>query len=137
MAYKKIIVGNAGKKDKKYKVKQNKEVDIEIVDPGTDEFIVEILDLAGLPSTVTDDEETSQIVWHNNFAIRKKGGDYIKQRYRVKLPGANALRKAGKKIVIFDGVTNKGEPYVFKGTVDADDTFELINGDPAIGSSPP
>jgi len=54
----------------------------------------------------------------------------------VKFPGASALRAANKKLVIWDGNTNSGKPFVFTGDI-TDDTFELTDGDPAIGSSPP
>lgn len=137
MAYKKTVVGKADQKDKKYKIKQKKDIDIEIVNLGSDEYIVEILDLAELPATVEDEGKTLTIVWYNNFSIKKKGGGYINQKFKVKLPGAKALKNDGKKIVIFDGTSNNGKPYIFKGDVNSDDTFELTNGDPAVGSTPP
>ena len=137
MAYQKTSVGKAEKKDKKYKVKQNKDIEIEIVAPGTEEYDVDLLAFTDLPSTVEDEGQSLTIVWYNNFSIKKKDGAYIDQSYKVKLPGAKALRNDGKKIVIFDGVSNEGKPYVFKGDVDNDDTFELKKGDPAVGAAPP
>lgn len=135
MAYKKKSNGKVQKKDGKYKIKQNKDIDIEIIDEGTDEYEVEILDMADLPPTVQHGDQALNITWYNNFSI-KKGNEYINQRYKVKLPGAKALRDDGKFIVLFDGNSNNGNPYIFTGTVNDDDTFELTDGDPAMGGAP-
>ena len=135
MAYQKKSKGKIEKKDGKYKIKQNKDIDIEIIDPGTAEYIVDMLDMADLPPTVKYGNQTLNVTWYNNFSI-KKGDEYINQRYKVKLPGAKALKNDGKQIVLFDGNSNDGQPYIFTGTVNDDDTLELTDGDPAMGSAP-
>ena len=136
MAYKKKSTGKIKKKDGKYKIKQNKEIDIEIVDEGTEDFEVDMLDMTDLPPTVQHGDQTLAVTWYNNFSI-KKGGNYINQSFKVKLPGAKTLRDSGKFIVLFDGNSNNGNPYIFTGNIADDDTFELTDGDPAIGSGPP
>ena len=140
MAYTKKIVGGKVQKNnnRNFRVKKDKdsEVDIDIEIEVDGDYVVEKLSLDDLPSTVVDGGQTMNVVWHNNFSI-KKGADYINQKFKVKLPNAKALVNAGKKIVIFDGNSNNGKPFIFPGDVADDDTFELTDGDPAIGSAPP
>lgn len=127
MPNKVVIQGKVEKhSNKKFKVKAHKnteaDADIEIVDDG--DFVVEKLDVEGLPATMNDG---SAIKWLNNFAI-KKGSDYINQRYKVTIPGLGKGR-----VVLIDNNSN-GYPYYFTGPV-TNDTIELSDGDPAIGSS--
>ncbi|MEP7135337.1 MAG: hypothetical protein ABI904_10435 [Chloroflexota bacterium] len=122
---------------KKFKIKKHLaaeiDTDIEIVDDG--DYVVEKLsiDNVGLPTTMADG---TSIRWLNNFAIKKKTGEYINQRFKVKIAGLSALKSAGKKIVVYDGNSNNDRPYEFGGAV-VDDTFELTDGDPAVGTAPP
>lgn len=139
MAYKKKVKDKIAKKDGKYEIKQNKDIEIEIVDPQNAEFEVETLDMDGLDEiTVTIDGKTYNVNWYNSFLIKFKDGGPINQSYKVKLPGAKALINAGKHIVILDSNSQGIEPYVYPDkNVGDDDTFELTDGDPAIGSGPP
>jgi len=137
---KKVLETVKNNGDKKFKIKKvkNKEVDadIEILgdDPDSD-FEVQKLEVegVGLPSSMPDSGKA--IAWLNNFAIKKKSTKaYINQRYKVTIAGLKALQDAGKKIVVFDGNSNNGQPYVI---IVENDTFELTDGDPAVGNSPP
>ena len=129
-------IGNSGnKKFKLRKVKDTeREADIEILgdDPDAD-FEVQKLSVDDLPSKLGKDD----ILWFNNFSIKKRSSNsYINQRYRVRIVGLAAVRTANKKVVILDGNAVNGIPYVFTGPI-TDDTIELMNGDPGVGSSPP
>lgn len=134
---KQIIAGkvqkNAGNR-KQFKIQKHKDteldVDIDIEEDG--DYEVEKLSVDGLPATMDDG---TPIRWFNNFSI-KKNGQYINQSFKVKIAGLSALKAAKKNIVIWDGNTNNGKPWVFPGDV-SDDTIELTDGDPAIGSWPP
>ena len=125
----KVVVSGKVEKDKsnpkKYKIKKDKksesDVTIEIVDEGN--YDVEKLSIDGLPTNMNDG---NPIRWINNFAI-KKNGQYINQRYFVTLPSVGASR-----IIIFDG---NGDPYYYTGEI-KNDTFELTDGDPAVGAFP-
>jgi len=144
MAYtKKVVTGKANKKDnnrRKYTIGKEKdnstEVDIDIEIEADDDYVVEKLSMDDLPATVDDGNQTLAVVWYNNFSI-KKGNNYINQKFTVKLPNAKALRNSGKKIVLFDGNSNDGKPYIFTGNITDDDKFDLTDGDPAVGSAPP
>lgn len=133
-------VQNNGNKKFKIKAKKNKERDVDIEIPGNDpdaDFIVQKLDIegVGLPSNMPNNGPA--IVWLNNFAIKKKSTNaHINQSYKASIAGLSALQAAGKKIVIFDGNSNNGQPYEVEGTI-VNDTLELSDGDPAIGNSPP
>jgi hypothetical protein len=77
------------------------------------------------------------IVWFTNFAIKKNSTkDYINQPYS-KDRGTFAAKAAGKKILIIDGNSSGNVPTVINDKVDSNDTIELTDGDPAVGSSPP
>ena len=84
----KIVVQGKVDKDKtnnkKFKIKKDKasevDIDIEIEDDGS--YDVDKLSVEGLPTEI----EGQAITWLNNFAI-KKAGNYINQRYKVKIPG--------------------------------------------------
>lgn len=125
MQKKVVIPGKVNKfNNKKYKIDKDKnsEVDVTIEIEEDGDYIVEKLSLDGLPTTMKDG---NAIHWFNNFGI-KKAGQYINQRYKVTIPG---IGKA--QIVIYDG---NGDPYYYTGKV-TDDTFELTDGDPAIGKT--
>ena len=130
----KVVVPGKVEKDKtnnrKFKVSKDKtnEVDayVEIVDDPKDKgitFEIDKLSIEGLPTTMHDG---NPIHWLNNFAIRRNS-EYINQRYLVTIVG---LSTSG--VVIFDG---NGDPYYYTGAV-TNDTIELTDGDPAIGTSP-
>jgi len=130
-------VANSG--NKKFKIKKvkdkEKDADIEILgnDPDSD-FEVQKLRVDGLPTKYGNDD----IVWLNNFAIKKKSTkDFINQPYKVKITGLSAAKAAGKKILIIDGNSSGNVPTVINEKVDNNDTIELTDGDPAIGSAPP
>lgn len=138
-------VANSGNKKFKIPKSKNKEkdADIEILgdDPDSD-FVVEKL-------SVDDVDETGQpvlptkygnddIAWLTNFAIKKKSTKaYINQAYKVKIEGLSAAKAANKKILIIDGNSSSNVPTDITDKVDKNDTIELTDGDPAVGSSPP
>jgi hypothetical protein len=137
MAQKTVIPDRVQKDNnskKKFKIQKHKDtevdVDVEIAEEG--DYVVEKLSIDDLPTKMNDG---TAIGWFNNFAI-KKNGNYINQSFKVKISGLSAVRSANKKVVIFDGNTNNGKPFVFEGDI-VDDTLELTDGDPAVGSSPP
>lgn len=136
---KKVIAGKVQKNNrKKFKIQKQKDteldVDIDIEEDG--DYEVEKLSVDDLPATFVDDKGNSYpIRWFNNFSI-KKNGQYINQSFKVTIAGLSAFKAAGKKIVIWDGNTNDGKPWEFSGNV-SDDTIELTDGDPGVGSSPP
>ena len=127
---KKVVV--AGKvqraSSKKFKIKKDKEnevdIDVEIDEDGT--FEVDKLSLDDLPTHMHDG---TPITWFNNFAV-KKNGQYINERFKVTIAGISNI--APSRLVIFDG---NGDPYYYTGAI-VNDTFELTDGDPAIGKGP-
>jgi hypothetical protein len=130
-----VITGKVQKdSNTKFKIKKDKDteldVDVEIQDDG--DYVVDKLSIDDLPATMNDG---TAIRWFNNFAI-KKNGNYINQSFKVTIAGLSSVRSAKKKVVIFDGNTNNGKPFVFEGDI-TNDTLELTDGDPAVGSSPP
>ncbi len=134
--YRKIAIADKVQKEssKKFRIKKDKgheiDADVEVLEDGI--YEVEKLSINDLPARTTDNVD---ILWLNNFAI-KKNGQYINQRFKVKIAGLSALQARGKKIVIYDGNSNAGQPYIFESTI-VDDTFELTDGDPAVGNAPP
>lgn len=127
MQNKVVVPGKVEKvNNKKFKIKKDKgqesDLTIDIVDDG--DYDVQKLSIDGLPATMIDG---NPIHWYNNFAI-KKNGQYINQRFFVSLPDVT-----GKRVIIFDG---NGNPYYYTGEVN-NNTIELTDGDPAIGSWPP
>jgi len=112
---------------KKFKIKKDKaseiDADIDIVEDG--DYEVEKLSVDGLPTHMPD---KTPIRWFNNFAI-KKNRQYINQKYFVTIRG---LASPTSRVVISNG---KGDPYYYEGNV-SNDTIELMDGDPAIGSGP-
>jgi hypothetical protein len=113
---------------KKFKIRKDKDsevdVDVEIDEDGA--YLVDKLSIDGLPDTMYDG---TKIQWFNNFAI-KKNGQYINQRYKVTIAGISNI--APSRLIIFDG---NGDPYYYTGAI-VNDTFELTDGDPAIGKGP-
>ena len=133
MQNKAVIPGKVEKdksNNRKFKIRKDKttevDADVEIVADPRDQgitFDVDKLSVDGLPTTMHDG---NPIHWLNNFAIRRNN-EYINQRYFVTIVG---LGLSG--VVIFDG---NGDPYYYTGAV-TNDTIELTDGDPAIGTSP-
>lgn len=127
---KKVVVSGKVRKGSRrnFKIQKDKdsevEVDVEIDEDG--DYEVDKLSINDLPTHMHDG---NPITWFNNFAIRKNG-QYINQRFKVKIPGLSKI--APSRLVIFDG---NGDPYYYTGAID-DDTFELTDGDPATGRSP-
>lgn len=126
---KKVVPGKVQKNsNQKYKIKKDKssevDIDIDIEEDGT--YDVEKFSIDGLPTHMNDD---TSIKWFNNFGI-KKNGQYINQKYKVTIPGISNM--GNSKLVIFDG---NGDPYYYTGSI-IEDTFELTDGDPAIGQAP-
>ncbi|MEO8356135.1 MAG: hypothetical protein ABI621_09485 [Chloroflexota bacterium] len=126
MQNKVVIPGRVEKTNsRKFKIKKDKasetDTSIEIVDDG--DYEVDKLSVDGLPASMFDG---TTIRWFNNFAI-KKNGQYINQRYFVTISGLGSSR-----LVIFDG---NGDPYYYTGKV-TNGTFELTDGDPAVGGAP-
>jgi hypothetical protein len=140
-------IANSG--NKKFKIPKSKDknterdADIEILgnDPDND-LVVQKLSLddvneAGLPELPAK-YGNDDIVWFTNFSIKKNSTkDYINQPYKVKIEGLSAAKAAGKKILIIDGNSSGNVPTVINDKVDNNDTIELTDGDPAVGSSPP
>lgn len=117
---------NNNKKFKIEKGDQPHEVDVEVEIADAGEYEVEKLRMEGLPTHI----DNIQIRWFNNFSIKKKGGGYIDQRYKVTIPGLAG--RGSSRLVIYNG---KGVLYYYEGTIDGD-TFELTDGDPGAGSAP-
>ncbi|HRQ24860.1 MAG TPA: hypothetical protein PLF42_15645 [Anaerolineales bacterium] len=125
MQNKVVVAGKVNKLNgRKFKIDKGgtSEVDVtvEIIEDG--QYVVEKLSIEGLPSEMHDGKP---IHWFNNFAIKAKGR-YINQRYRVTVPGIGK-----SQLVIYDG---NGDPYYYTGKIE-NDTFELTDGDPAIGKT--
>lgn len=119
---------------RKFRIEKEKDneldLDVEVEDDGADStFEVTKFSINDLPATMNDG---AAIRWFNNFGIRKNG-QYINQKYKVSIPGLSNALGANSKLVIFDG---NGDPYYYTGAI-ANDTFELTDGDPAVGGSPP
>jgi len=127
----KVVVSGKVQKEnnRKFKIKKDKnsEVDIDIEIGADGDYDVDKLSIEGLPTAMQDG---TAIGWFNNFAI-KKNGQYINQKYKVTIPGISNMGKS--KLVIFDG---NGDPYYYTGTI-VNDTFEMTDGDPGVGGSPP
>ncbi len=125
MQNKTVIHGKVNKlNNRKYRIDKAKEseidITIEVIEEG--QYTVEKFSVDDLPTEMKDGK---RIHWFNNFGI-KKAGQYINQRYLVTVPGIGKAQP-----VIFDG---NGAPYYYTGVV-TDDTFELTDGDPAIGKT--
>ncbi len=122
--------------------KGGQDITINITSGGKDDvFIVQKLSTDNLDKTVRVGNTDQQVVWFNNFAIKKKNpsnpdGDPINQSYSVTIPGLSSWKASGRNIVIQDGNANSGRAYIFTGNV-TNDTIELTDGDPGVGGSPP
>jgi hypothetical protein len=132
---KQVIIGKVQKNsNKKFKIQKQKDtemdVDIDIEEVG--DYEVEKLSVDGLPAAMDDG---TSIRWLNNFSI-KKNGQYINQSFKVTIQGLSALLGKTRKLVIWDGNTNSGKPWMYSGEV-LNDSIELTDGDPAIGTTPP
>ncbi len=125
----KVVVKGKVDKDKthnkKFKIRSEKsqesDLDIEILGDG--DYEVEKLSTDGLPAEMSDG---SRIRWFNNFYI-KKNGQHINERFLITIPDLEKSR-----LVIYDG---NGNPYYYTGNI-KDNTFELTDGDPAVGRTP-
>jgi hypothetical protein len=125
----KVVVPGKVEKDKtnqkRHKIKAHKsnEADLTIELTGEGEYEVEKLSVDGLPTAMTDG---NPIRWLNNFHI-KKNGQHIKERFLVTIPNIESSR-----LVIYD---SNGIPYYYTGEI-KNNTFELTDGDPAVGRAP-
>ena len=135
MADKTPITGKVKKDGKKFKIKKadykNKdkknneiEIDVEVDDNGT--YDVEKLSTEELPEKMSDG---TSIRWFNNFYI-KENGNYIKKKYTVTVPGLS--NRGSSKLVVMG---SDGVPQYYTGTISGD-SFELTDGDPAVGGAP-
>lgn len=111
--------------NKKFKIRSHKshEFDLDIEILGDGDYEVEKLSTDDLPATMNDGKA---IRWLNNFYI-KKNGQHINERFLVTIPNIEKSR-----LVIYDG---NGNPYYYTGDI-KNNTFELTDGDPAVGKSP-
>ena len=128
MQNKVVVKGKVDKyqtNSKKFKIRANKsgEFDLDIELTGDGDYEVEKLSTDDLPATMVDG---NPIRWLNNFYI-KKNGQHINERFFVTLPDIGKSR-----LIIFDG---NGNPYYYTGDI-KNKTFELTDGDPAIGAHP-
>ncbi len=125
----KVVIKNKVEKNKAnnkiYKIKSHKksEFDLTIELTGDGDYEVVKLSLEGLPTSMNDGKP---IRWLNNFAI-KKTGQHINERVFVTIPHIEDSR-----LVIYDGY---GNPYYYTGEI-KNNTFELTDGDPAVGRVP-
>lgn len=124
-----------GKKKFKFKVEKDKsgerdvDIDIEVDENNTDEFSVDKFDIDGLPDTITNkDGSKTSIHWFSNFSVKKNGRYEV--AYKATIPGISNL--GDSKLVVYYG---SGDPQYFTGEI-VNDTIELTNGDPAVGSGP-
>jgi len=128
MQNKVVVKGKVNKhqtNNKKFEVKSSKsdEFDLDIELTGDGDYEVEKLSTDDLPSTMVDG---NPIRWLNNFYI-KKNGQHINERFFVTIPDIGKSR-----LIIFDG---NGNRYYYTGEI-KNNTFELTDGDPAIGAHP-
>jgi hypothetical protein len=125
----KIIVPGKVEKDKsnpkKHKIRADKssESDLDIELTGEGEYDVQKISVDGLPDKMP---EGGAIRWLNNFHV-KKDGQYVKERFLVTIPDL------GKSWLVILG--SEGEPYYYGGKI-KNNTFELTDGDPAVGRVP-
>lgn len=130
MRQNKVVVPGKVQKNssRNFRIRKDKgsevDVDVEIEEDGV--YEVDKLSIDGLPTHMYDG---TPIKWLTNFAI-KKNGQHINQPYKVKIPGISNL--GSSRLVIYDG---NGDPYYYTGAI-VDDTVELTDGDPGIGSGP-
>jgi len=125
---KKVLVSEMTK-GRNHKLKKHskhihgKDVDLEFTTDDTHE--IETLDMDGLPTAING----IAIRWFHNFGI-KMNGQYIKNKYKIKIAGISNL--GASKLVICD---SSGIPKYYEGEI-INDTIELSDGDPSTGSAP-
>lgn len=105
------------------------DVDLDLLVDGN--YEVDKLETNTLPTNMPPPENTP-IRWFNNFSI-KQDGQYINQRYLVTIPDLLTLLGKSKLVIYSD--THDPKLYDY-GTITSD-TFELTDGDPGSGGSPP
>jgi len=135
MADKTPITGKVKKDGKKFKIekadyknkdKKNNEIEIDVEIDDNSTYDVEKLSTEELPEKMSDG---TLIRWLNNFYI-KEGGNYIKKKYTVTVPG---LSKRGSSKLVIMGSDNV--PKYYEGTISGD-SFDLTDGDPSVGLAP-
>jgi hypothetical protein len=107
------------------------DIDLELPADGTYE-VAKLRANVGGPNGLPREIEGNTIRWFNNFSI-KQNGNYIKKKYKVRIPDLGAMLGKGKLVIYSD--THDPKLYYYDGTIDGD-TFELTDGDPATGGSP-
>lgn len=106
------------------------EIDLEV--SGT--YEVDKLETETLPTKMPD-PDNMPIRWFNNFSV-KENGNYIKKKYKVHIADLRAkLKEKDSKLVIYSD-THVPKLYYYEGAIDANDTFELTDGDPGSGQAP-
>jgi hypothetical protein len=126
----KVVVPNKVERYKNNKKKhwirahKSDEADLTIELTGADGYEVEKLSVDSLPDRMPDG---TLIRWLNNFHI-KKNGQHIKEQYWVTIP---KLEKTSRLVIL----GSEGDPYYYTGEI-TNNTFELTDGDPAIGKGP-
>jgi len=125
---KKVLVSEMAK-GRNHKLKKHakhthgKDVDLEFATD--DAYEIETLDMDELPTAING----IAIRWFHNFGI-KMNGQYIKNKYKVRIAGISSL--GASKLVICD---SSGTPKYYAGQI-VDDTIELSDGDPSTGAAP-
>lgn len=105
------------------------DVDLDLLVDGN--YEVDKLETTTLPTNMPPPENTP-IRWFNNFSI-KQDGQYINQRYLVTIPGLVTLLGKSKLVIYSD----THDPKLYDYGAITGDTFELTDGDPGSGGSPP
>jgi hypothetical protein len=107
----------------------NVEIDLEV----SGKYEVDKLETETLPTNMPE-PDNARIGWFNNFSI-KENGNYIKKKYKVTIPGLiSKLKEKNAQLVIYSD-THDPKLYYY-GNITSD-TFELTDGDPGVGGSPP
>lgn len=101
-------------------------ITVELMEKGN--YEVSKLSDDGLP-THFPEKGGQPITWYNNFSITK-GGQFIRQRYKVTIPGLS--RRPGNSILV---IYDRSGLHAYEGDPDGD-TIELADGDPAVGHAP-
>ena len=137
MAKQNKVPGKAKKdpnNNRKYTIEADgpEEVSVEIDLLEDDTYEVDKLETGTLPQTMPVPQNTA-IRWFNNFSI-KKGGKFIKKKYTVRIDRLQEKLGNGRLVIYSD--THTPKLYYYDGTINGD-TFELSDGDPSVGGSPP
>jgi hypothetical protein len=105
------------------------EIEIDLLEDG--DYEVDKLETESLPTHMDD---KTPIHWFNNFSIRQNRA-YIKKPYVVRIPHLREkLKEKDSKLVIYSD-THDPKLYYYEGSIE-EDTFELTDGDPAVGHAP-